>query len=230
MTEHSEFTIVLKSLDSWGVFSEWLEYVTAVSSVSCSLFLLRVGISFSENILSSCDVLLHHFAHENVVDFNIMCRESVVKETWWEHDVISLEPEMSEVLLVEFGMVLSTLEFHSTQDHAGDKEVAEESTIVQWTVAEVSKESRSDWSHDSVGMEDLNDHPVHNSESLVEVVLTVFSLSNLNSLEDSSDKTWSSGKSFVNQILETFSVFQEEVLKSMRHIFNLIFIIYNLIQ
>ena len=51
------------------------------------------------------DILFKHFGEENVVDFDIMRRESVMQETWWEHHIVSVEPEFGAILSVEHVLV-----------------------------------------------------------------------------------------------------------------------------
>ena len=174
-------------------------------------------ISFIKEFLSSYDVFLHHFTEENIVDFNIMCRQSVVQETWWEHQIVSLKPEQGTILTVEHSLISSMSESASGEDHSCAPKVAVECWVVQWAVAKVGKESRSNWSHDSIHMEDLHDKPVDDSEDSMEGVCAVLSLSYFDALEDSSDEAWSSSKSFINEVLKSSSVSQEKLLYSLRH-------------
>ena len=80
-------------------------------------------ISLSENFSSSDHIFLNHFSEINVVDFDIMCRKSVMEETWWEHHVVSIEPEFNSVLGVEDILVSCFFKSASTQDHTGSPEV-----------------------------------------------------------------------------------------------------------
>ena len=83
-------------------------------------------ISLSENFSSSDHIFLNHFSEINVVDFDIMCRKSVVEETWWEHHVVSIEPEFDSVLSVENVLISCFFKSASTQNHATCPEVTEE--------------------------------------------------------------------------------------------------------
>ena len=102
---HSELSGDSESLDDIGVFFEALIYIVGVSDVFGGLLLFAAEISFGKDIFSSVDILLKHFGEENVVDFDIMCRESVMQETWWEHHVVSVEPEFGAILSVEHVLV-----------------------------------------------------------------------------------------------------------------------------
>ena len=127
-----------------------------------------------------------------------MCRESVVQETWWEHHVVSLKPEQSTILTVECLLISSMSESASGKDHSSAPNVAIECSVVQWAVSKVGEEARTNWSHDTIDMEDLHDKPIDNSEYSMECMCTVLSSAYFNSFEDSSDETWSSSKSFIN--------------------------------
>ena len=87
-------------------------------------------VSLGKDILSGLDVLLDHLTEENVVDFNVMRRESVVQETRREHHVVSVEPELSSVLLVELVLFTGVGELAPSEDHSCGPEVAEESGVV----------------------------------------------------------------------------------------------------
>ena len=97
----SEGTILSKSLDCNGVVLECLEDVAGVGNIPGSVLLNGAKVSLGEEIFSSDDVFLHHFAKENVIDLDVMCRNPVVEERWWEHHVVSIEPEFSSILGVE---------------------------------------------------------------------------------------------------------------------------------
>ena len=114
-----------ESSDSGGVVSESFINVSWVSDIFGSLLLGGELISLKKNFFSSGDVFLEHFTEENVVDLNIMCRESVVEEVGWEHHVVSVEPEVSAILIVESILISLVLESASSDNHCGAPEVAE---------------------------------------------------------------------------------------------------------
>ena len=203
-----------ESLDSGGVVLEWLVDVAGVSNILRSVFFDGAEISLGQKFLSSDDVFLHHFAEENVVDLNVMCRNPVVEETWWEHHVVSIEPEFGTVLSVEHILVSRFVESASSEDHASSPDIDVKSGVVQWTVSG-SKESRSNWTHDTIDSEDAHPHVVDNSESSMESMLGIFSLAHLKSLEDSSNKAWSNSKLLIHEVLKASCVSQEPSLKSL---------------
>ena len=75
--------------------------IIRVGNILGSLDLVAVGVTLSENALPGHLVLLHHLNAEDVVDFNVMGTESVMQEVWWEHHVVTLEPEFWVVLRIE---------------------------------------------------------------------------------------------------------------------------------
>ena len=76
----SEISVVSKSLDDWSISLESFIYVSWVSGIFSSLGLWGLKISIGQKFLSSNDIFFHHLAEENVVDLNVMCRESVMEE------------------------------------------------------------------------------------------------------------------------------------------------------
>ena len=104
------------------------------SSIKLMLF-LTASISFVQDFLSGNDILFKHLGEKDVVDFNVMCRNSIVEETWWEHHLISVIPELNTILRVEVHLISSVDESASSENTEGGPEVAEKSWVVQWTVA-----------------------------------------------------------------------------------------------
>ena len=137
-----------------------------------------------------------------------------MEETWWEHHVVSIKPELGSILSVEHVLISRLVESASSENHASSPDIDVKSGVVQWTVSG-SKESRSNRTHDTIDSEDAHPHVVDNSESSMESMLGVFSLAHLKSLEDSSNKTWSNSELLVYEILKTSGVSQEESLKSL---------------
>ena len=82
--------------------------VVLVGYVFGSLNFLRSFITLGQNFFPCCDILSQHFTEENVVYLKEMCRGSTMQETWWEHHIVSLEPEFSSILCVE-GILFSSL-------------------------------------------------------------------------------------------------------------------------
>ena len=170
-------------------------------------------VSVGEDLLSGNDVLLKHLTEENVVDFDVMCRQTVVQETWWEHHVVSLEPELGSILGIKDSLVSLVLESASSQNHHGAPEIAEQSGVVEWSIAQTSQELAAMWSSYCVPVESLYPEVVDNLECSEEGVGAVLSFADLQVLENSTNETWSGGESLVNEVLETTSVFKDPVLK-----------------
>ena len=137
-----------------------------------------------------------------------------MEETWWEHHVVSIKPELGSILSVEHVLVSRFVESASSEDHASSPDVDVKAGVVQWTVSS-SEESRSNWTHDTIDSEDAHPHVVDNSESSMEGVLRIFSLTHLKSFEDSSNETWSNSESLINEVLKAACVSQEPSLKSL---------------
>ena len=93
-----------------------------------------------------------------------------MEETWWEHHVVSIKPELGSILSVEHVLVSRFVESASSEDHASSPDVDVKARVVQWTVSS-SEESRSNWTHDTIDSEDAHQHVVDNSESSMEGVL-----------------------------------------------------------
>ena len=201
----SEQTLRSESLDRVRVLLERLVDIVRIGGISSSLLLGRALVSLVKNLLSRNDVLLHHLACENVIDFDEMCRESIVEEVRWEHHVVSVEPELSTVLGVEHVLVPSLLESAPGQHHGSGPEEDVQASVVQWAIASAD-ESGSDWSHDTIDSEDAHPHVVDHSEGTVEHVVRVLSLAHLQGLENSANETWSLGQSLVYQELKALCV------------------------
>ena len=158
--------------------------------------------------MSGDDVLLHHLAEEDVVDFDVMGRQTVVKERGWEHHVVSVEPELGSILSVEHVLVSGLAESASGEDEHGCGEVDKETGVVKSAV-HVSEESGTNGTHSSVDSEDRHPHVVDHSESSVEGVGGVLSLAHLEGLEESTDNSRSLSQSLVYEVLKRAGVFEE---------------------
>ena len=80
-------------------------------------------ISFSENFLSGDDIFLNLLHKEYIIDFNKVSRHSIVQKAWWEHHVVSFEPELDSILRVELRDLSCLLESASSKDKHGRPEV-----------------------------------------------------------------------------------------------------------
>tara|TARA_B110000305_G_C19090444_1_gene470507 strand:+ start:355 stop:564 length:210 start_codon:yes stop_codon:yes gene_type:complete len=63
-----------------------------------------------------------------------MSRDALVQETWWEHHVVSIKPELNAILSVERGSFTSVSHSASSEDTARRKQVDVETTIVNWPI------------------------------------------------------------------------------------------------
>ena len=79
-----------------------------------------------KDFLASCNVLSEHFSAEDVIDFNVMRRESVVHEGRWEHDVKAGVPEHGAVLSLEVQEFFGSWYLESLPDTERDEEPDEE--------------------------------------------------------------------------------------------------------
>lgn len=97
----SEESIVLESLHLVVVRAERFVDVVRICDVASSLLLIAALLSFGEHFFSCDLVSLDHLDGENVIDFNVMGRDTVVQEVGWEHHIVPLVPELWVVLRVE---------------------------------------------------------------------------------------------------------------------------------
>ena len=140
-----------------------------------------------------------HLCEENGIDFDIMCREPVMKETWWEHHVVSVEPELSSILGIELILISSVVKSAPGKDASRGEDIDKKTGVVKGSIC-VSRESGTNGSHSTKDL--VNRHPqiVHHSEGSMEGVGSILSLAHLNTLEDSSDKSWSCCKLIINKM------------------------------
>ena len=108
--------------------------IVGVGDVQSSLLEIRVLFSLIENFLSGGLILLEHLNGEDVVDLDIMSRDSVVQETGWEHHVVSGVPELWVVLVVEGHVVSDATETESGDDGRSQETPHVEAGVVQGTI------------------------------------------------------------------------------------------------
>lgn len=127
------------------VWAEWLVDVVRVAGVAGESVLWRGGLSLGQDLLASSVVPLEHLNGEDVVDLNEMGTEAVVQEVWWEHHVVSGEPKLWLILVVELEHVAGANETEPVEDVHGGEAVYEESGVVKGTSgdAEHSGENHS---------------------------------------------------------------------------------------
>lgn len=97
----SEQSVVLKSLELIVILTDSLIHVVRVCDILSVLDLVGLSVALAKDFLAGDLIALHHFDGEDVVDLNIVSRQSVVQEVRGEHHVVALEPELWVVLVVE---------------------------------------------------------------------------------------------------------------------------------
>ena len=112
----SEFAVVLHTLDSVVVSVHGLVDVVGVGGVTSSLFLVGVSVSFGEDFTTSYLVFFDHLHCENVVDLDVMRRNTVVQEVGREHHVVARVPELWVILAVEVEHIAGTDESEASHD------------------------------------------------------------------------------------------------------------------
>ena len=97
----SEKVVIFHTLDAVVVFSEWLPNIIGVDCVLRGTLLLSACVSLSNDLTTGHVILFEHFNGKDVIDLDIMSGKTVVKEAGWEHHVVTGEPELRLILLVE---------------------------------------------------------------------------------------------------------------------------------
>ena len=119
----SEFSIKSKSENGISILLKWLINIIGIGNIFSSLDLLTMEISLSEYFLSGNDIFLNLFDKEYIIDLDKVSRHSVVQKAWWEHHVISFEPELDSILRVKLRDLSSLLKSASGEDEHGRPEV-----------------------------------------------------------------------------------------------------------
>ena len=113
----SEKSVILHALDLVIILSKWLPNIVRVRCVLGSAFFLSACISFSQYLSASDLVLPDHFNGEDVINLDVMGRDTVMEDVGWEHHVVTRVPELWLILLIEGEYVARSDEAESTQDH-----------------------------------------------------------------------------------------------------------------
>lgn len=110
----SELTTISKSLNLIGVFgTERFVDVVRVCDVFSALDHVRVEVTLSKDLLASDLVFSHHLNTKDVVDFDVMSREAVVQEVWWENHAVTSVPEFGSILMIEMNDITVASETES---------------------------------------------------------------------------------------------------------------------
>ena len=113
----SENSVIFGALNLVIVLSEWLPDIVRVGCVLCGAFFLSACISLSQDLSASDLVLPDHFNGEDVINLDVMGRDTVMEDVGWEHHVVTRVPELWLILLIEGEYVARSDEAESTQDH-----------------------------------------------------------------------------------------------------------------
>ena len=151
-----------------------------------------------------------------MIDLDEMGRETVVKEAWWEHHVVSSVPELWLILQVELKNISLTYESKSVHKVDSGEGVREESRVVESSSCDIDQSGEN---HSSLvdSLRSSNLEPVSKSENVSDGVASHLSLSNSEELEDLSNSSLSLGKSLVDDELQASSICKEPSLHTLRH-------------
>lgn len=204
---------VLESLNSVAVLSEGLVDVVGVGRESGALHLVRVGVSLSDDFSAGHLVPSHHLDAEDVVNLNIMSRKTVVQEGRREHQVVSVEPELGLVLVVEQKHVLASHESEVGNQAKGAPGPHPKAGVVQGAISNTNVPRQNLSLHGNL---QHNLDPVEVEESHVSAigVSAILSLTNLEVREETTNTTRTTGESLVNEMLESGGVTENPGLKS----------------
>ena len=117
-----------------------------------------------------------------------MCGDALLQETWWEHHIVAVIPELNSILCIESSSLSGVGHTATSEDTCGGEAVDPETAVVDWTIS-IGEEARANRSHDSPDAERVHPHPVDDTECAVKRMRTVLSLSQLNGLEESTNST-----------------------------------------
>ena len=217
----SENSVIFEALDLVIILSEWLPDIVRVWCVLSGAFFLSACISLSQDLSASDLVLSDHFDGEDVIDLDVMGRDAVMKEVWWEHHVVTRVPELGLILLIEGENVARSDEAESTQDHVGAEEPNEKARIIKWSVW-YSDKPRKDVTLNGHVLVNRNPEEVADFKESECRVVSIFTLSNPECLEKVSDATWSWRKSLIDNVLEALRVSKQPALESSCHYLRLL--------
>ena len=132
----SEFFVSFEHGHFWCILTKAFVDVVLVHGIACVLLIVRALLALIENLLTSRNVLFEHLSSEDVIDFDVMSRESVVHEAGWEHDVKAGVPVHGIVLTLEVQEFFAAGNVESGQDRQGDEEPDEETREVDWALSD----------------------------------------------------------------------------------------------
>ena len=146
-----------------------------------------------------------------------MCGHPIVQETWREHHIVPVIPELNTILSIECARLSCLVDAASCENHSCAPGVDPQTSVVDWAIG-ISEESGANRPHDTVHFEYSHPNKVDHSESSVQSVSSVLSWANLDSFEESSNWSTSWSHDIVDEVLET--TIQKVGLNSLTHFFR----------
>lgn len=113
----SEKVVVFVTLNLVIIWSKWLPDIVWIECILRGALFLSASVSLSQDLTTGHVILFEHFNSENVIDLNIMGRDTIVKEVGWEHHVVTSIPELRLILLIEGKYIAMSNETESSEDN-----------------------------------------------------------------------------------------------------------------
>jgi len=198
--------------------TEGLVDVVGVGGVLGPLDLVGVGVALGKDGAAHMLVLLHHLNGKNVVDLDVMGGDAVVEEVGGEHHVVAGVPELGLVLRVEVDLLSRPLELHAPHHtHRAHGERNEPRVVHGAAVRRRVDEAREHGPRHRQQVVRPHVHVVRHFEGVAEGVGSHTALSNSEEVENPSDGARAGSESIVDEVLQAFSVGEEESLNTLCH-------------
>ena len=126
MDLESELAIILAPLDPVIIRSEGLVDVVGVGRILGALGVVRLLVAGLDHFAADDLVAFDHLDGEDVVDLDVVSRDTVVQELGREHHVVTGVPEFGVVLSVESHNVTGADESEARHDQERAEAVHEE--------------------------------------------------------------------------------------------------------
>ena len=85
----SEKVVIFHTLDLVIIWSKRLPDIVGIERILCGTLFLSASVSLSNDLTAGKVILFEHFNGKDVIDLDVMSGETVVKEVWWEHHVVT---------------------------------------------------------------------------------------------------------------------------------------------
>ena len=207
----SEEVVVFGALDLVVVSTKGLPDIVRVERILGGTLLLSAGISLGEHFPAGKVVLLEHFDCKNVINLDVMGRQTVLEVVGREHHAVTRVPELRLVLLVECQHVAVSDEAELGQNHGRGHPPDEDTRVVEWAILHAHKPGQVLALH-SHNMVHHNPIIVDHLRKSEQTVVPVLPLADLEELEQASDCALSLSKSLVDHVLESLCVAEQERL------------------